>query len=73
MADEDEFLTYDEAAQLVKVSRSTIMRWARNGWLRTHRAGRVVRVLKTDVLAVLKPSWGGARDGAGRPPQNPPS
>ena len=67
--EQDEFLTYDEAAAMIKVHRSTIIRWTREGRLPLFKASRTARVRKSDVLnlfTIWQPSWGGARPGAGR-------
>ena len=46
-----EFLTVGEAAQLVHVSESTMRNWINNGLLRCMRHGRVIRILKNDLLS----------------------
>jgi len=51
---QDEYLTTAEAATFAKVTEGTIRRWARSGRLTTHRAGRVVRVRRSDLADLLR-------------------
>ena len=68
----DVYLTTDEAAELAKVTAGTIRRWIRAGRLIGHRAGRVMRVRRDDLVKLLRtgiahgmsPEEMGARDGA---------
>ena len=60
MADDSDLLTYDEAARMLHVSRSTILRWTRPGKhgaapiLRARKLGpRIVRIDRRDVQAIL--------------------
>ncbi len=46
-----EFLTVGEAAQLLHVSESTVRNWIKDGLLRCMRHGRVIRILKNDLLS----------------------
>jgi excisionase family DNA binding protein len=65
-----EYPTYIEAAALLKVARSTVIRWTREGRLPLYKWGRIASVKKHDVLAVLQEvtsTWGGSRASAGRP------
>lgn len=50
----DDLLTYDEAAAFAKVSKTTINDWRKNGLLPVQRQGRVVRVLRGDVVNAMK-------------------
>ena len=58
-----DLLRYDEAAAVLKVSRSTIVRWVRPGpdgsppKLRAYKiGGRVVRIRRADLEALLDPT-----------------
>lgn len=53
---EAEFLTYEQAARLLQVGASTVRAWCSSGRLRRYGAGRVVRVRREEVLAVLQPT-----------------
>ena len=55
--DVTEFLSTTEAAEFASVAPGTIRRWIREGKLRDHRAGRLVRVLRTDLEKLLKEPW----------------
>jgi excisionase family DNA binding protein len=55
-ANDSDYLTTAEAAKLAKVTEGTVRRWARSGRLTTHRAGRVVRVRRSDLLDLLRSS-----------------
>lgn len=50
----DEFLSTRDAAKLASVAEGTIRRWIREGQLNGHRAGRVMRILRTDLQALLR-------------------
>ena len=52
----NEFMTFGEAAELLRVSYRTIQRWVRIGSLKGYKitAGRNVRVKRSEVLALLK-------------------
>ena len=50
----DEYLTTAEAAKVAKVTEGTVRRWARLGKLTTHRAGRVVRVRRSDLVELMR-------------------
>jgi excisionase family DNA binding protein len=49
-----ELLTFDEAAQKVSVSKSTIKRWVRTGRLTARGEGRIKRVRIEDLRACLE-------------------
>jgi excisionase family DNA binding protein len=48
-----EYLTTDGAAALAGVAAGTIRRWIREGRIDEHRAGRMVRVRRADMEALL--------------------
>ena len=48
----DRFLTIEEVAARMKISRSTVWRWRKQG-LRQTRKGRVIRVLENDLNSFL--------------------
>jgi excisionase family DNA binding protein len=50
----DEYLSTQAAAEFAKVATGTIRRWVKNGKLREHRAGRLVRVSRTDLQRLLR-------------------
>ena len=52
----NEFMTFGEAAELLRVSYRTVQRWVRLGNLKGYKitAGRNVRVKRAEVLALLK-------------------
>jgi len=54
----DEYLTRDDVASLLKVSKVTIWNWsgAKANILTPHRIGNQVRYLKSEVLAAAKTS-----------------
>jgi excisionase family DNA binding protein len=52
-ASADDLLTYDEAAAYAKVGKTTIKGWCKAGILPTHKRGRLVRVLRSDVLKAM--------------------
>lgn len=49
-----EYLSTRTAAELADVADSTIRRWIREGRLPPHRAGRLVRVCRTDLERMMK-------------------
>lgn len=51
---EEEILTIEEAAKLLKVSEATIRRWVKNGKLVAFRAGREYRLKKEDINKLFK-------------------
>ena len=53
--DENELLTKQEAAKLLKVSVSTIENYGRSGMLEKHYIGRSVRFKRKDVLLIASP------------------
>ncbi len=52
----DDLLAVKDAARLASVSVSTIRGWIREGHLSRHGAGRLLRVRRADVLALLTAS-----------------
>jgi excisionase family DNA binding protein len=48
-----EYMSVGEAADLARVTAGCIRRWIREGKLAEHRAGRVLRVARADVEALL--------------------
>jgi excisionase family DNA binding protein len=51
-----ELLTIAEAAAVVKVGRSTVHRWLRDGRLRAYRVGpRAVRIRRGDLIRIMTP------------------
>ena len=61
MANNDsEMLTITEATRLLKVGRTTLHRWLKSGRLRAYRVGpKAVRIRRGDLIAVVKPTYGG--------------
>ncbi len=51
----DEVLTPDEAAELLKVSKKTVLRRARLGELPAAKVGRAWRFRRSELLAYLTP------------------
>ncbi len=47
---DDEILTIEEAAQLMKVNPETVRRWIRRGELPVIKRGNVVRIRKSTLL-----------------------
>lgn len=56
----DEYLSVARAAAVADVAPGTVRRWIREGRLVGHHAGRVLRVRRTDLEALLR--GGGRRD-----------
>jgi excisionase family DNA binding protein len=50
----DEYLSTSAAAAFAQVADGTIRRWIREGRLVEHRAGRVMRVRRADLQALLQ-------------------
>lgn len=50
-----DLLTTAEVADLLRVSRASVSRWAKDGVLRPIRVGGVVRFRRDDVDALLVP------------------
>lgn len=48
-----EYLTIEEAAEMLRVSTSTIRRWIRDGDIAAHRIGRRRVVLRKDDIAMV--------------------
>ena len=59
----DELLTDNEAQGYLKVSRSTLSRWEREGKLKVYRVGRQRRYRRKDIDALIVPSPGTAEGG----------
>ena len=49
-----DYLTQDEVAQLLKVSKVTIIKYTRNGNLKGYRIGRRVRYKRNEIDKALK-------------------
>lgn len=49
-----EYLSIDAAAQIASVAEGTIRRWIREERVAGYRAGRVLRVKRTDLDALLR-------------------
>ena len=59
--EQDELLTPEETAGLLKVSKVTVWDWEKRGILKKHHIGNQVRYLRSEVLAaVLKKTAAGA-------------
>jgi excisionase family DNA binding protein len=52
----DEFLSVSEAAKVAHVGESTLRGWIRSGRLRAGRAGRLVRIRRADLSALITES-----------------
>lgn len=50
----DEYLSTAGAGRLADVAAGTIRRWIREGRLAEHRAGRVVRVRRVDLVELMR-------------------
>lgn len=50
----DEFLTPDEACELLKISRSTLARWKKSKYLWPVKVGRLLRYSKRDIERIMK-------------------
>lgn len=51
----NELLTSEEVMAVLKISKSTLLRWIRNGRLRAHRAGeKLLRFRRDEVLKTLR-------------------
>lgn len=53
MLTNEELLTRDQVADLLKVSRRTLERWEADGTLPARRIGRLVRYSKADIDAFV--------------------
>lgn len=62
VAQPDEFLTTAHAAEVAKVAQGTIRRWIRAGRLTSQRAGRELRVLRSDLAALMHEHGRGDRE-----------
>lgn len=51
---EEEILTIEESANLLKVSKASIRRWIKRGKLIAFRAGREYRIKKADINKLFK-------------------
>ncbi len=61
----DEFLTVTESAKVAKVAGRTIRRWVDSGRLAGVGAGRLLRVRRADIEALLRDGRRGRRRGHG--------
>ena len=59
----NELLTENEVQGYLKVSRSTLYRWEREGKLKVYRVGRQRRYRCEDIDALIVPSPGTAEGG----------
>ncbi len=55
---ESEWLTVEEVAQYLKVSKTTVYRWTEEGRLKKYKAGRFNRYKKSDVDQVMEAGQG---------------
>jgi len=51
---ESEWLTVEEVAQYLKVSKTTVYRWTTEGRLQKYKAGRFNRYKKSEVDQVME-------------------
>ena len=58
----DDYLTVAAAAEFASVSTATIRRWVKDGDLKEHRAGRVLRVKRSDLERLLRVGSSKKRD-----------
>jgi excisionase family DNA binding protein len=65
----DQYLSTRQAAELAGVAQGTIRRWIRAGRLRAAGAGRLVRVRRADVEALLRSGGTRARAAADMTPE----
>jgi excisionase family DNA binding protein len=56
MREDEEVLTADEAALLLRVSTKTILALARDGTIRGEKVGRAWRFLRSDLIAYVRGS-----------------
>jgi len=61
----DELLTPEEAAEWLKVARGSVYRWLQDGTLRAVKLGRVYRIPKAEVLALVRRQGGDEAEGMG--------
>jgi excisionase family DNA binding protein len=54
---EREFLTVEEAAELLRVDETTVRRALREGELPGQKIGRVWRIPKADLLRYMRGEW----------------
>lgn len=57
-----EYLSTQDAAELARVAEGTIRRWIREGRLSGQRAGRCMRILRTDLENLLRSGGTAAND-----------
>ena len=67
--DPDEYLTVAEVARILKLNQQTVRNWIDRGELPALRAGRRVRILRTDFDALVE-NAGGKRPAAPRPAES---
>ncbi len=53
--EQTEFLTRKETCKLLKISLSTLNRWANSGILKTYSAGNRIYLKRSEIEKVLKP------------------
>lgn len=56
--EQDILLTFQEAAELLRVSRATMYRWLNSGQLVGHKVGRTWRFYKRDLHAFVSAQTG---------------
>jgi excisionase family DNA binding protein len=54
---QDEFLTVDEVAAILKLNPQTVRNWINNGTMPAVRVGRRVRITRRDLERVLTESY----------------
>ena len=63
----DEFLSVKDAANVARVSRATVRAWIQRRMLRPYGQGRVLRVRRSELLALLAGSADQRQDQASSP------
>jgi excisionase family DNA binding protein len=51
--DEGDFLTAQEAADVLKISKTTIGKWRKEGYLPSYRIGSLYRFKRSELLELL--------------------
>ena len=51
---EDEFLTREETAKILKISLPTLHSYSKKGILQSHRIGRCIRYKKSEIIEAVK-------------------
>lgn len=62
---EPKLYTLDEVAEIMKVSKSTVIFWIRSGKLERQKVGRLVRVTPEALKAFMKAQNGKTKEGGG--------